>query len=56
MHDSNQTLADQFPLPETMHANDQSETRQTPFLPGKPERRSTELLEENGLEWNLFKI
>ena len=39
MHDGNQRLTDQFPLPDTMHPNDQSETRQTPFLPGKPEKR-----------------
>ena len=49
-HDGNQRLTDQFPLPITMHPNDQSETRQTPFLPGKPEKRWTELWKRT--RWN----
>ena len=48
MHDGNQRLTDKFPLPDTMHPNYQSETRQTPFLPGKPEKCWTELWKRTG--------
>ena len=39
MHDGIQRLTDQFLLPNSMHPNNQSETRQTPFFPETPERR-----------------
>ena len=52
MHDGNQRLTDQFPFLDTMYPNDQSETRQTPFLPGKPEKRWTELELLKRTGWN----
>ena len=57
MHDGNQRLTDQFPLPDTMHPNGQSETRQTPFLPGKSEKREQNFGKERvGMELIKDKV